>query len=571
MRSARTVAAFIGAAALGLTGCGGAPDGGGPAASGGSLADGRSFTMAMPSDPGTLDPAMTVMAAAIQVNRFLYDPLIHVTKDGGVTAGLAEKWRADTTTARFTLRPGITCADGTPLTVRDVAANIEFVADPKNRSPLTGLYVSPGTEVKADAATREITVTSKVPDAFLLRNIGMVPMVCGKGMADRRALAEGQHGTGMFTLTEAVPGDHYTLTRRKDYTWGPGARKPAGEEQPAPKKNQQEKKQTEKKQTEEKQQTGGADASGLPDTRGLPDKVHIRVVANETTAANLLLSGELNAASLGGPDQQRLLGRGQFNADSASARGELWFNQAPGRPTRDEPVRRALARAVDLGDIGKVLTAGTGEPSRGLITIDPRPCEGDTVAGNLPSHDVRAAKSLLDEAGWRENAGGTRVKDGKRLTVTLLYPSQIGQPAASAAELAQKAWQDVGAAVTIRGIDNTGVNQVVAGNASWDAVVLPLGLGLPSQLRPFVSGPKPPDGTNFAHIENDAYAALADKASRMAGDKGCPTWGRAESALITSVDVVPFVDAVLPTFGAGARFEVTHGSITPSSIRMYGG
>ncbi|GAA3112302.1 ABC transporter substrate-binding protein [Streptomyces rectiviolaceus] len=532
MRSARIAAAVIGAAALGLTGCGGAPNAGGPAASGGSLADGRSFTMAMPSDPGTLDPAMTVMATAIQVDRFLYDPLIHVAKDGRVAAGLAEKWEADTTTARFTLRPSLTCADGAPLTARDVAANIAFVADPKNRSPLAGLYVNPGTKAKADPTTREITVTSKIPDAFLLRDIGMLPMVCGKGMDDRASLAKGQHGTGMYTLTEAVPGDHYTLTRRKDYTWGPGAWK-AGE-------------------------------------KGLPDKVHIRVIANETTAANLLLSGELNAASLGGPDQQRLIGRGQFHADSTSARGQMWFNQAPGGPARDEQVRRALARAVDLGDIGKVLTAGTGRPSRGLITIDPKACKDDTVAGDLPAHDVRAAKSLLDKAGWKENAEGLRVKNGKRLTLTLLYPSQIGQPAASAAELVQKAWQDVGADVTIRGIDNTGINQVVAGNASWDAAVLPLGVALPPQLRPFVSGPKPPDGTNFAHIENDAYAALADKASRMPGTEGCPTWSRAESALITSVDVVPFVDAVLPTFGAGARFEVSHGSITPSSVRMYG-
>ncbi|MGW7077801.1 ABC transporter substrate-binding protein [Streptomyces sp. NPDC054866] len=545
MRAARIAAAVGGAAALVLTGCGGAPNAGGPAASGGSLADGRNFTMAMPSDPGTLDPAMTVMAAAIQVNRFLYDPLIHVASDGGVTSGLAEKWQADTTTARFTLRPGVTCADGAPLTVRDVAANIAFVADPKNRSPLAGLYVNPGTTVKADARTREITVTSKVPDAFLLRNIGSVPMVCGKGMDDRGAVAKGQHGTGMFTLTEAVPGDHYTLTRRKDYAWGPGARQPR-----------------QRAKTEAKAEAKAG--------KGLPDKVHIRVVANETTAANLLLSGELNAASLGGPDQQRLLGRGQFHADSASARGEMWFHHGPGRPTRDEPVRRALAQAVDLGDIGKVLTAGTGKPSRGLITIDPKACKDNTVAGKLPAHDLRAAKSLLDRAGWKENADGVRVKDDKRLALTLVYPSLIGQPAASAAELIQKAWQEVGADVTIRGIDNTGINQVVAGNASWDAAILPLGLGLPPQLRPFVSGPKPPDGANFAHIDNKAYATLADKASRMPGTKGCPTWSRAESALITSVDVLPFVDAVLPTFGAGARFEVNHGSIMPSSIRMYG-
>ncbi|MFE7117091.1 ABC transporter substrate-binding protein, partial [Streptomyces sp. NPDC057654] len=150
-----------------------------------------------------------------------------------------------------------------------------------------------------------------------------------------------------------------------------------------------------------------------------------------------------------------------------------------------------------------------------------------------------------------------------------LYPSQIGQPAASAAELIQKAWQAVGADVTLRGVDNMGINQVVAGNASWDVAVMPLGLGIPPQLRPFVSGPTPPHGTNFAHIGNKKYAALAADASRMPGAEGCPTWSRAESALIESVDVLPFVDAVVPTFGSGARFEKSYASVTPSSIRMY--
>ncbi|MEV0280491.1 ABC transporter substrate-binding protein [Streptomyces sp. NPDC050610] len=531
MRTARTAAAVVIAAALGLTGCGGPSAAGSRPQPGDTPAEGRTFTMAMPADPGTLDPALTVLSAALQVGRFLYDPLIQVTADGRVRAGLAEKWQGDATTARFTLRPGLTCADGTPLTARDVAANIAFVADPKNRSPLTGLYVTPGATATADAANREVTVVSKVPDAFLLHNVGMVPIVCGKGLKNRASLAEGRNGTGMFTLTEAVPGDHYTLTRRKDYTWGPGDWKAR--------------------------------------QKGLPDKVRLRIVPNETTAANLLLSGELNAANLIGPDQQRLFGRGQYHADSTTALGEMWFNQAPGRLGRDETTRRALAQAVDLPVIGKVLSSGTGKPSGGFFSIEPKACPDAATAGGLPPHDVAAAKSLLDEAGWKEGSGGVRTKNGKRLALTFLYPSQIGQPAASAAELIQKAWQAVGAQVTLRGVDNMGINQIVAGNASWDIAVMPLGLGIPPQLRPFVSGPTPPNGTNFARIDNKAYVSLAADASRMAGAKGCPTWNRAASALIESVDVLPFVDAVQPTFGSGARFEKSYGSITPSSIRMY--
>ena len=51
---------------------------------------------------------------------------------GGLVAGLADKWQGTTTKAMFTLRKGVTCSDGTPLTAGDVAANINFVGDTKN-------------------------------------------------------------------------------------------------------------------------------------------------------------------------------------------------------------------------------------------------------------------------------------------------------------------------------------------------------------------------------------------------------------------------------------------------------
>ena len=74
---------------------------------------------------------------------------------------------------------------------------------------------------------------------------------------------------------------------------------------------------------------------------GLPDTVVIKIVPNETTAANLLLSGGANAAPFVGPEQQRLTGQKLFQRDVQAIVGELWFNQRPGLPAADEEVRRA--------------------------------------------------------------------------------------------------------------------------------------------------------------------------------------------------------------------------------------
>ncbi len=531
MKKARLTAAIASVVALTVSACGGTSQSGEDRTANQKLTEGKNFTMAIGTDPGALDPAMTVLATALEIGRFLYDSLINLDDAGKPVAGLAEKWEATTTTASFTLRNGLTCADGSPLTASDVAGNINFVGDPANKSPMSGLAVAPGTKAVADDTARTITLTSGAPDAFLLRNLGGLPIVCGKGLADRSTLAKGQHGSGMFAITEIVPNDHYTLTRRKDYAWGPGDWK---REQP-----------------------------------GLPEKVTFRVVQNMTTAANLLLSGELNAARITGQDQQRLRAQKLFHGDQVVPMGELFFNQAPGRAGGDQAVRRALVQALDLAQIGKVLTSGGGAPAQGMITIEPRACAGDSVGGRLPAFDVAAAKTALDTAGWAPGPDGIRVKDGKKLALTAFYGTQLGPTMASAAELMQQSWKAVGADVTLKGLDSPGTNQLLFGTGEWDISMAPVTLLLPSQAVSFVSGPKPPAGTNFAHIENSRFESQATEAAKLAGDTGCATWLAAESALIEELDVVPYVNSVIPTFGSNAKFKIDFGTIEPSSIRMY--
>ncbi|MFI5589408.1 ABC transporter substrate-binding protein [Amycolatopsis sp. NPDC051758] len=528
MTKTRTAVVLLGVLALATTACGGSGSGSG--AGDGTPVDGKTFSLGVGSDPGSLDPHMTVLSVAIQVDRFLYDSLLNVDGDGKPVAGLAAKWEASTTTASFTLRPGLTCADGSPLTAADVAANLNFIGDPANKSPIAGLYVAPGTKATADAAAGTITVTSGKPDAFLARNIGGVPIACAKGLADRKLLAKGDSGTGMFTVSESVPNDHYTFTRRKDYTWGPG------------------------------------DWKAEP---GLPDKVVVRVIPNTTTATNLLLSGELSAAQINGPDRQRLEARKLFHGDFTAPMGEVFYNQATGRPGQDEAVRRALTQALDLPQLGKVLTSGAGKPSKGMITNEPKVCPGDTVTGNLPAHDPAAAAAALDAAGWKAGPDGVRAKGGKKLALTVLYGTQLGPTMAPTAELVQQTWKSLGADVTLKAVDSPGLSQALFGTGEWEVSLGPVGFSLPSQLVPFVSGPAAPDGTNFAHISNPGYDQGAQQAASKAGDASCADWTAAETALVKRVDAVPYFDSVVPTYASGAKFEISQGSVTPASIRMY--
>jgi peptide/nickel transport system substrate-binding protein len=506
--------ATAGALALGVAACGAqARPSGQP-----QYAEGKTFTMILGADPGNLDPHFTSLSATLAADRFLYDSLLNVDKDGKLVAGLADKWEATTTKATYTLRKGVTCSDGTALTATQVAANISFVGDPKNASSRIGVYVPPGATAVGDDTAGTVTVTSPAPSAFLDRTVGGLQIVCDKGMKDRNQLKQGAVGTGMFTLTESVANDHYTLARRKDYAWGPGDWRTS---QP-----------------------------------GLPDTVVLKVVANETTAANLLASDQANAAQIVGPDGERLSAMNLHKREVVAPLGELWFNQKAGLPAADEATRRALTQALDLAQLGQVVSSGTGKPATGLTAPGLSPCSENTVGTHLPAGDAAAAKAALA---------------GKNLKLTFYYPSTIGPGLQAGAELLQKAWQSAGVAVTLKSVTNAEIGQlIVGGQGSWDATFLPLGVTLPSELVPFFSGATPPAGVNFSGINNSAYAAAVQEASAIPGAAGCPKWTLAEQALFDHVDIVPFVFSSVPTFGKGTTFELTQGGLDPSTIRMLG-
>ena len=192
MTRTRTAGVVLGVLALTATACGGS--GGGAAAGDGTPVDGKTFSLAIGSDPGSHRPAhdgacrwpsSSTGSSTTRCSGF--DDGRQAGRRAGREVG-GHRPRA----ATFTLRPGLTCADGAPLTAADVAANINFIGDPANKSPIAGLYIAPGTKATADEATRTITVTSGKPDAFLLRNIGGVPIACAKGLSRPQAAGQGR-------------------------------------------------------------------------------------------------------------------------------------------------------------------------------------------------------------------------------------------------------------------------------------------------------------------------------------------------------------------------------------------
>ena len=459
------------------------------------------FAVAVDSDPGDLNPLLTDIVNAQIIGLYSYDTLIYVDPQTSKPAPfLAESWTERPTEVTYTLRSGITCADGSPFTAQTAADNLTWILDPKNASPRLGSVVP--TDAKVSVRGNVLTVTTSKPRPFMLYDVGGQQLACAGALRNPKSVSAGSDGTGPFVIKQVVAGDSITLTRRDGYTWGPGG--------------------------------------STSTTPGVPKTVTIKIVTSPSTRANLLLSGQLNAATVSGEDEQRLA---RFDSrPSPAISGMIIYNHVAGVPTADAEVRKALTQAIDLDTLTEILTGGKGKRATSLLTEEPRLCDYDTVTGYLPSFDAAAAARTLEAAGYTKDPSGGYAKDGRQLKMTLVYDNSTNTRTAAAEYLA-KQWQDLGVGVALDGGDeNFILGRTVATKdpSGWTATLgLNLQSGTPAIFPQYLAGPAAPAGSNFASINNAGYLRYVDEAAKKTGADACTVWAQAEKALFTSTDLVP--------------------------------
>ncbi|MDI9915270.1 ABC transporter substrate-binding protein [Rhodococcus sp. IEGM 1379] len=530
-RSYPTLAAAAGLALV-LSACGSGSTNAGGSGGGDPVTDGT-FRFGLQADPGALNPIMAASTATAEISKLAYDYLVFQDPETSVIGPwLAEKWEETPTSATFTIRDGVTCTDGSTLTAQTIADNVNFVADPANGSQMRGTTVPSTASATADLATRTVTVSTPAASPFLLLNLARLPIVCDGALKDPTAANKASLGTGMFKVTEVVPNDHYTFERRDGYNWGPD--------------------------------------DTTSETPGIPKTVIASMIPNVSTAANQLLNGEINAVAISGPDKARVDSADLTVVERPVPAGQMYFNHLAGNPTSDPAVRKALVQAVDLDDITQVLTAGQGVRATSFVALEPRACIYNSVEGNLPTFDLDAAKATLNAAGWIAGSDGKRSKDGIALKLRMYYDG-VDDSRNAAVEMAQTAWNALGAVVEVTGGDSNKVIDVMASgkdNSAWDIGWIQINNTVPSAFTGFFAGPVPPAGKNFSSLSNAAYEAGATKASTLTGDAACDAWAAAESEIVKSVDAVPFANSVNNTYfsKSGLAFGKTY---TGPALRVY--
>ncbi|MFC0530564.1 ABC transporter substrate-binding protein [Phytohabitans kaempferiae] len=485
------------------------------------------ITIALAANPtGAFDPYRNREFGISEVAPFTHDSLLYKTPEGEFVSRLAATWKADNTSATFTLTPGITCADGSALTAKDVAAAINFASDAANASWAYGYYTptAPLTAV-GDDASRTVRVTVAQPYGYLLDTVGLLPILCAAGVKDPDSLANRSNGTGPYVVSAVSTGETIELKRRDDYAWGPDG-------------------------------TTVADA---------PATVVFRQIADETTAANLLLSGDVNIANVSGPNSDRVRAAGLDSADAYTAAAWLNFNQREGRATSDRRVREALVHALDFKEVIAVSTNTHGVAAEGLLVTEPAVCPTNAVAGVLPGQDLERAAKLLDEAGWVLGSDGKRVKDGVPLTLGLRYWTDRSELERPTAELLAARWKAIGVGIEPIGENVGGLVKTLYQTGNFDVYLLGWDLRLGSQFIPYLSGPLPPRGQNFMALDNPEYVKLSAEANATTPPQGCDLWGKAERAVVNDFDLVPISNRVTSLFYRGVTGQLT--PVEPTSLR----
>lgn len=320
---------------------------------------------------------------------------------------LAEKWSlaSDGKSLTLNLRKGAVFHDGQPITSADVAFSIMAI---KANHPFQTMFGPVEKVDTPDAQTAIIRMSTPHPAIVLAMSPALCPILPrhiygdGTDLKSHPRNSANVVGSGPFKLVEFTAGQRIVM-ERFDKFFLPG--------------------------------------------RPYLDRVIINIVPDSSSLVLGVERGDIQMlpyASL--PSDLRRMAKNPALAmtskgyEGIGAINWLAFNTAK-KPLDDVRVRKAIAYAIDRKFITKALHAGFSKPAEGPIMPGTPFATDDVTHYNL---DLKKSAALLDEAGYKANGDGERMK----LTVDYI-PGQDDQQK-NVAEYLRSQLKKVGVTVEVR-------------------------------------------------------------------------------------------------------------------------
>jgi ABC-type transport system substrate-binding protein len=338
-------------AAVALTACGSGSGGGASDAGAGTLKWGWAL-------PTSWDPIYSSAGWDVHDLSLVYSALTKLDAHGNAVPAVASSWAYDSTGTQitFTLRPGLTFSDGSPLDATAVKKSLDRSrTDPKSLVAAQLAHVAEVTAADPTSVVIRLTQADYQIPNLLAGKTGM--LVSPKAFqTDAAGIATQPVGAGPFTLTSYVQNEKAVLKRNPGY-WDAASIK-----------------------------LQGVEVYPLPDA---------------STVVASLQSGQYNVAQIPGSEVAAAKAAGlDVQVISSMVVAVLDVNTSKA-PFTDPDVALALQYAIDRQALLKVQQFGYGEVSN--QPFPPGYVGHDPSSDGLYGYDPDKARALLAKAG---HAGG---------------------------------------------------------------------------------------------------------------------------------------------------------------------
>lgn len=425
MKKRKWIAATAVLVMMTATACGGGSGSGGAPGAGSEPTSGGTLQLALRADPPNLNPNLSVDVGMLDMAPLWAEGLVDLDVSAQPVPQLAESWEIseDATEYTFHLRDDVNWHDGTPFTADDVVYTINETLQFAPTAARFADYVE-GAE-KIDDHTVVVRLTE--PYAAIMVGlsravIGILPahLYAGTDIAANPTNVA-PVGTGPYKFVSWDRGQRVTFEKNADY-WVP--------EEP------------------------------------IFDQVTFQIIPDDSARIAGLRRGEIGWAPLDElPSAQLSLLDNDPNVVKLTEIGDvntvlLFFNTEQG-PTADVKVRQAIASVVDREQIDQTAFPGQGVPSATVLPMAfDQLASKDLTWDSAYPRDVEKAKALLDEAGFPENADGTRM--------TLRFTANQGDEFTSLANIMVSQLAPIGIRLDISQPDNESRNDAVYTRGDFD-------------------------------------------------------------------------------------------------------
>lgn len=404
-------------------------------------------------------------AGELYAQNILYEGLVKINPKGEIVPSLAESWEISEDGKEYTfhLRKGVVFSDGEKFDANAVKANFDAIMDNKDRHGwLESVRLFNKFEV-VDENTFKIYLNEPyfpmMIELGVIRPFRFVSPKAFKNGTTKDGVNE-YIGTGPYVLKQNTV-DQEAIFEVNEKYWG---------EKPKVK------------------------------------TIRVKVIPDGQTRALALEKGEIDL----------LFGKNMIDAETMEKFSTMKsFETKMSEPLstrmmivnttkgalQDKNVRKAIQHVLDKKAISESIFGGSELPADYLLAKTVKYADVDTV---VYDYSLEEAGKLLDEAGWKLDANGKRMKDGKPLTIKLNYNnSSVSEKAIS--EYFQQQLAKIGVDLVINGEEEQSYrddmkagNFEISFNISW---------GTPYDPQSFFGGMRMP----AVYGDYAAQEGLADK------------------------------------------------------------